>query len=61
MFELVDIVCPYCGEAQTTDLDGSGGDQSYWQDCQICCSPIKFELSVSYSGVMTVVIKRDDE
>lgn len=61
MLEIVEIECPYCGETQATDLDGSGGDQSYWQDCQICCCPIKFELSVNYNGDIAFVIKRDDE
>ena len=58
---MIDIYCPYCGETQSTDIDGTGGDQLYWQDCQICCSPIKFELTVDYDGTMSVTTKRDDE
>lgn len=61
MFEITTISCPYCGENQTVELDGSGGDQSYWQDCQICCAPILFHLTVDYEGQVTVDVRRDDE
>ncbi|WP_434773367.1 CPXCG motif-containing cysteine-rich protein [Pseudomonas entomophila] len=38
--------CPYCGEAVTTSVDLSGGDQTYIEDCQVCCRPIVFTLQV---------------
>ncbi len=62
MYRTETISCPYCGELQDTDVDGSGGDQSYWQDCQVCCAPILFELTVSpYTGEFALYVKRDDE
>jgi hypothetical protein len=41
------IHCPFCDEAMTILLDFSAGDQSYIEDCQVCCQPmqISFELS----------------
>ena len=36
--------CPYCGEPAEALLDLSGGDQSYIEDCPVCCRPIEFEL-----------------
>ncbi|MFT5500022.1 MAG: hypothetical protein ACI88G_000148 [Woeseiaceae bacterium] len=41
------IRCPFCDEAMTILLDSSAGDQSYIEDCQVCCQPmqISFELS----------------
>jgi hypothetical protein len=36
--------CPYCGEPGEALLDLSGGDQSYIEDCAVCCRPIQFEL-----------------
>lgn len=61
MLELTQIDCPYCGESQTIDVDVSAGDQSYWQDCQVCCCPILCDLSVAHDGEFTLVTRRDDE
>ena len=42
MLETAQYECPYCGEAVETTLDLSGGDQTYIEDCQVCCRPITF-------------------
>lgn len=35
-----DYYCAYCGESSTTFIDLSGGgQQSYIEDCQVCCRP----------------------
>lgn len=44
------IYCPYCGEPQTILIDPSVMQQSYIEDCQICCRPIEFEVQVSADG-----------
>ena len=32
--------CAFCGETNTTFVDLSGGmQQSYTEDCQVCCRP----------------------
>ena len=32
--------CAFCGEPSTTFVDTSGGmEQSYIEDCQVCCRP----------------------
>ena len=32
--------CPTCGESIVIPLDPSGGaDQSYGEDCPVCCNP----------------------
>jgi hypothetical protein len=42
-----DVICPYCGETNTVGVDpGSGDDQSYVEDCQVCCQP--WRVSVHY-------------
>jgi transcription elongation factor Elf1 len=35
------IACPFCAEKITVLLDLSAGDQSYIEDCQVCCRPIQ--------------------
>ncbi|WLI07749.1 CPXCG motif-containing cysteine-rich protein [Pseudomonas sp. FP597] len=44
MLETEQYDCPYCGEPAEAVLDLSGGDQSYIEDCSVCCRPIKFTL-----------------
>jgi len=61
MLEFVSISCPYCGEMQSVDVDSSAGDQSYWQDCQVCCAPILFDMTVDYEGAVQITVRRDDE
>jgi cysteine-rich CPXCG protein len=34
------VTCPYCGEEVEIGVDpGGGSDQSYVEDCPVCCSP----------------------
>ena len=53
--------CPHCGEAIDVYVDEGGGpDQSYVEDCSVCCRPIQF--SVSYdpaSGEWSVSAGRE--
>lgn len=35
------LSCPYCGEQIELQIDGSGGDQTYIEDCRVCCRPIE--------------------
>jgi Cysteine-rich CPXCG len=35
-----EYICAYCGEPNSTFVDLSGGmQQSYVEDCQVCCQP----------------------
>lgn len=62
MLQAREITCPYCGESIAIDIDPSGGSQTYIEDCQVCCRPIVFKLSIGYDGdVEAVTAARDDE
>jgi hypothetical protein len=41
-----EAMCPYCGETITLFLDLSVEDQSYIEDCSVCCQP----MTVTYSS-----------
>lgn len=41
------VTCPHCWETIEVTLDLSAGDQSYIEDCSVCCRPIQLTLSVS--------------
>lgn len=52
--------CPYCGETVDTAVDLSGGDQTYIEDCQVCCRPIVFTLHVQ-DNEWTLQTRSEDE
>ena len=60
MLETEDFQCPYCGEMNEAVLDLSGGDQSYIEDCSVCCRPIEFELHVD-GQAWRLDVTREDE
>ena len=47
------VSCPYCGEEFETTVDCSAGDQSYIEDCYVCCQPIEFSIQVGADGTLT--------
>jgi hypothetical protein len=49
------VSCPYCGEENTVSLDpGSGDEQDYVEDCQVCCQP--WRVSVEYGADGAAVV-----
>ena len=50
MIETKLVSCPYCGEDFETTVDCSAGDQSYIEDCYVCCQPIEFSIQTDSNG-----------
>jgi Cysteine-rich CPXCG len=47
MFETTaEVLCPHCGEPITLFLDLSVEEQTYIEDCSVCCHP----MTVSYTA-----------
>jgi Cysteine-rich CPXCG len=40
------VTCPHCWEAIEVTVDLSAGDQSYIEDCSVCCRPITLSVLV---------------
>jgi hypothetical protein len=57
----MNIHCPYCGEMLNVLIDDASGEQSYYEDCSVCCAPILFLLTENESGKIQVDVKREDE
>ncbi len=55
------ISCPYCGESIELLIDDSVSAQDYFEDCSVCCRPIRVQVSVDFEGDCQVVVLRDDE
>lgn len=48
------IRCPYCAETLQILLDLSAGDQSYIEDCQVCCQPILLTCTIDDFRLVSV-------
>ena len=56
-----EYVCAFCGEPNTTFVDlSAGSQQSYVEDCQVCCRPNILYLQVDEES-LDVEINSDYE
>ena len=53
--EFVAIQCPWCGERLDTHVDLTAGEQSYIEDCQVCCRPMQLSLELEENGALRAV------
>lgn len=58
----VTVSCPYCGAGFVALVDCSAGDQTYVEDCHVCCAPIDFAVQVdARSQLVSCELRRQDE
>jgi hypothetical protein len=51
------VTCPYCGESVEIALDpGSGDDQEYVEDCEVCCQPWRVSVTYDAEGKARVLV-----
>ncbi|WP_027966005.1 CPXCG motif-containing cysteine-rich protein [Halomonas halocynthiae] len=55
------ISCPYCGESSEVLLDPQEVQQEYIEDCQVCCQPITFMVTVDNDGDLSVAVYSENE
>ena len=55
------IRCPYCDEAISILVDDSVPEQSYVEDCQVCCRPIVLDVHINDDGVALVNARAENE
>ena len=55
------VDCPYCGEPISLLVDSSCEEQSYVEDCEVCCQPMVVNVNVAEEGQVNVYVLRDDE
>ncbi|MGH8278977.1 MAG: CPXCG motif-containing cysteine-rich protein [Gammaproteobacteria bacterium] len=59
--ESVHLQCPYCGETIEIVVDCSIEHQIYIEDCEVCCQPLRLEVSVDPDGTPSVAATREDD
>ena len=51
------VECPYCGESVEITLDpGSGSEQDYVEDCEVCCQPWRVRVRYDSEGQASVTV-----
>ena len=53
--------CPYCWENQLKMVDPSVKNQSFIEDCEVCCNPIDFHISIENNEVTFFKIEKIDQ
>ena len=52
------VVCPHCGEPVEIALDpGSGAEQEYVEDCEVCCRPWRVSVRYAPDGSADVMVE----
>ena len=52
-----EVSCPYCGETITLLLDLSVEEQSYIEDCSVCCQPMNVAYRVADGELAAVSVE----
>ena len=55
------VSCPYCGEDIDLLIDQSIPQQSYVEDCEVCCRPINLKVAVYPDGSVVVLAMSENE
>lgn len=52
------FTCPYCWEEITMLFDLSAAEQTYVEDCEICCNPISLRFHVRNGMVVYLDVRQ---
>jgi hypothetical protein len=57
------VTCPYCWAGFETSVDPSEGSHDYYEDCPVCCNPIRFRLRIGAGEESDLELEalRDDQ
>jgi hypothetical protein len=53
------FTCPYCGEEISMVLDASVSEQTYIEDCEVCCRPIEITYAVEDDALVDFDARRN--
>jgi len=58
--EYVTVFCPYCGEKNELTVERTGTEESYTEDCQVCCCAMQIGVTPCGDDI-EVVIRREND
>ena len=57
----VEFFCPYCAQPISFLLEELYGEQTYIEDCEVCCRPIQISYSIQDGEIQKLDIFRIDD
>ena len=57
----VTINCPYCGEMVSILIDCTVDEQTYIEDCEVCCQPMNIHVKNDDRGIANLTITNRDQ
>ena len=45
--------CPHCWENQLKMIDPYVSDQSFIEDCEVCCNPLEFKVEIHDNNLIS--------
>ena len=48
--------CPHCWKTQLKMIDPSVDEQNFIEDCEVCCNPLEFNLSVMNNNLESFTV-----
>jgi hypothetical protein len=61
MEDEVDVVCPYCGEPGSVGVTPDEEDETFVQDCAVCCRPWQVRIRRRRDGSAEVIVGAEGE
>ena len=60
LVEEIVVECPSCGEPAALDVDTTAGEeQSYFEDCPVCCRPMEVFVRCRPGEVLSISVTAD--
>lgn len=54
MKDLDSVVCPFCGQSCTLEIETSYDPQRFVTDCEVCCRPFEVTVICQEGRVMSI-------
>lgn len=51
--------CPYCWQEISMRIDTSVEEQTYVEDCEVCCQPIQLQIHCKHNALVQAEISKD--
>jgi hypothetical protein len=59
MVEETIVECPSCGEPASLSVDTSVAEQSYYEDCPVCCRPMEVFVRSRPGEILSISVSAD--
>lgn len=60
-FNHATIQCPYCWSVLKISIEPSDEQQTYIEDCQVCCQPMVIEVRVDELSELHLTVRRGND